>query len=114
MQGTLGARQQVITRHLPAVEIIAANLRWQRTIGQDVTRWRGAGANGIEPLVLANAVKKLGNLGFLTESQLFLQGLLKCVGDQCGPHFYIAHEPAQRQLIDQGCNRVSDACQHKQ
>ena len=113
MQGPLGALQQVIARALPAFQIVNSGFPAAASGWPAPLRRRSAVADGVQPLVLGDAVEEFHDLDLLAGRKLFLQRLLDGVGDQRRAHVEIAHEPAQSQLIDQRRDDVGDAGQNQ-
>ena len=113
VQGTLGAGKQMIARLLPARKIGAADFSRQGAAGQRSGLVRGAVADCVKPLVLGDAGEEGADLGLLACRQLFLQRFLDGIGDQRGADVEVAHEPFQRQLVDQRRHRIGNASQHQ-
>jgi hypothetical protein len=107
------AGEQLPRAHRPAAEVLAAQLGGQRLAGYRGAIAAGTEADGVEAFVEGDAGEEVADLGLAPCCELFEQRLADGVGDQLRADVDVAHEPAQRHLVDQRRDGVGEGREHQ-
>jgi hypothetical protein len=105
-QGRLGMAGQLQSRHTGQTGWESVGLLQQLALG-------AAQTNGKKPLVLRRAVEQGLQSGDLVRQQSLGQGIRKRIGYEGAAAVQVAAEPAQRDLVHQGCGQVSGRDQRR-